>query len=97
MVEIEWASPAFKVLETLPQRLAFNIVARTDLLAEFSQQGTILQGYHHLGNPFRQLIYKGIYRVVYLFAESQNRLYIIALQNCRQVLPPVEELRMGLE
>lgn len=97
MVEIEWTSPAFRVLEALPQRRAFAIVTRTDLLAEFPEQGPVLAGYHHFGNPFHQLIYAGSYRTIYLYSQAQNRVYIIALQHCRRKLPSSRELRNRLE
>jgi plasmid stabilization system protein ParE len=97
MVAIEWASPAFKVLETMPQRLAFQIVRRTDLLAEFPEQGAILPNNSYLDQPFRKLIHGATYRVVYWYNATQNRVIIVALQHCSQNIPAVRELRLRLQ
>jgi mRNA-degrading endonuclease RelE of RelBE toxin-antitoxin system len=93
MAEIEWTIPAFASLEKLPQAIAFEIVGRVDLLANFPESGAPLQSELPLLKPCRQLIIKRKYRVVYEFDEFENTIYVLAVQNCRQKLPSARDLK----
>jgi mRNA-degrading endonuclease RelE of RelBE toxin-antitoxin system len=93
MAEIEWTRPAFSNLERLPQVIAFEIVRRVDLLADFPESGASLQSESPLLKPCRQLIIKRKYRVVYEFDEFENTIYVLAVQNCRQKLPSARDLK----
>ena len=39
MIQVEWTSRAFLVLETLPQTIAFDIIRRVDFLPNFPEMG----------------------------------------------------------
>ncbi len=93
MAEIEWTIPAFANLEKLPQMIAFEIVRRVDLLADFPDSGAPLQSESPSLKPCRQLIIKRKYRVVYEFDEFENTIYVLAVQNCRQKLPSARDLK----
>ena len=93
MIEIEWTSRAFSVLEALPQEIAFEIVRQVDYLQEFPQIGANLSSRFASLQGYRQLIIKRKYRVIYDFDEFENRIYILAVQNCRQQLPSGRDLK----
>jgi mRNA-degrading endonuclease RelE of RelBE toxin-antitoxin system len=93
MAEIEWTIPAFTSLEKLPQTIAFEIVRRVDLLTDFPESGAPLQSELPLLKPCRQLIIKRKYRVVYELDEFENRIYVLAVQSCRQKLPSARDLK----
>jgi mRNA-degrading endonuclease RelE of RelBE toxin-antitoxin system len=93
MAEIEWTIPAFASLEKLPQTIAFEIVRRVELLADFPESGASLQSELPLLKQCRQLVIKRKYRVVYEFDEFENTIYILAAQNCRQKLPTARDLK----
>lgn len=93
MAEIEWTIPAFESLEKLPQMVAFEIVRRVDLLANFPESGTLLQSELPLFKQCRQLVIKRKYRVVYEFDEFEDTIYVLAVQNCRQKLPSARDLK----
>lgn len=93
MTQIEWTSRAFLVLETLPQASAFEIIRRVDLLQKFPEIGVKLNSRFASLNQYRQLIIKRNYRVIYDFDVFENRIYILAVQNCRQKLPSARDLK----
>ncbi len=93
MIQVEWTSRAFLVLESLPQTIAFDIVRRTDLLANFPKMGVKLDSRFPKLKGYRQIIIKRNYRVIYDFDEFENRIYILAVQNCRQQLPSARDLK----
>lgn len=93
MIRIEWASRAFLVLETLPQAIAFEIIHRVDLLPKFPEMGAKIETRFQLLKDYRQIIVKNSYRVIYDFDEIENRIYILAVQNCRQQLPSTRDLK----
>jgi ParE toxin of type II toxin-antitoxin system, parDE len=91
--DIEWVDPAFEKLEALPSTMAFEIIRRVDLLASFPQMGVSLNSrYPQLGNC-RQLIVGASYRIIYEFDALAGLVYILELQQCRQRLPTIAELR----
>lgn len=93
MAEIEWTIPAFASLENLPQAIAFEIVRRVDLLADFPESGAALASEFALLKLCRQIIVKRKYRVVYEFDKYENTIYVLAVQNCRQKLPAARDLK----
>jgi mRNA-degrading endonuclease RelE of RelBE toxin-antitoxin system len=94
--EIDWAAPAFRKLEELPESKAFDIVRRVDVLAAFPEMGVSLRSrYAQLGNC-RQLIVGGSYRVVYEYDADSGLVYILDVQHCRGRLPTAAELRYRL-
>lgn len=93
MVEIEWTSRAFAVLETLPQAIGFEIIRRVDVLPKFPEMGAKLESRVFLLKGYRQLTIKRNYRVIYDYDEFENRIYILAVQNCRQELPSARDLK----
>jgi hypothetical protein len=63
MFYIEWLTPAFEVLETLPQPMFVKIVRQVDLLNTFPEMGAALgPGFSRQGN-YRQLVINRDYRV----------------------------------
>jgi len=93
MIQVEWTSRAFTALEQLPQAIAFDIVRRVDLLPKFPEIGAKLGGRFPSLSNYRQLIVKREFRVIYDFDEFENRIYILAVQNCRQQLPFTRDLK----
>lgn len=93
MIQVEWTSRAFTVLEKLPQAVAFDIVRRVDLLPNFPEIGAKLGSRFSSLSNYRQLIVKREFRVIYDFDEFENRIYILAVQNCRQQLPSARDLK----
>lgn len=93
MIQVEWTSRAFLVLESLLQTVAFDIVRRVDLLPKFPQMGAKFDSRFPNLKGYRQIIIKRNYRVIYDFDEFENRIYILAVQNCRQQLPSARDLK----
>ena len=93
MIEIEWTSQAFLVLEGLPQEIAFAIVEQVDALQQFPKLGADLESRFIPLKGFRQLIIKRQFRIIYDFDEFEDRIYILAVQNCRQQLPSARDLK----
>lgn len=93
MIEIEWTSQAFLVLEVLPQEIAFAIVEQVDTLQQFPKLGADLESRFVTLKGFRQLIIKRQFRVIYDFDEFENKIYILVVQNCRQQLPSARNLK----
>jgi len=91
MTELVWTSPAFLVLEPLPQETAFGIVRRTEYLRLFPQMGPRIIRRRKL-STYRQLIYKREYRIIYRFDEYDDCVWIVNIQSCRQKLPTDAEL-----
>ena len=42
MARVQWASSAFKQLEALNEKIAFEIIDRVDLLVSFPEMGVLL-------------------------------------------------------
>lgn len=93
MARIEWTSRAFAVLENLPQEIAFETIRQLDALAVFPELGVKMESRFPTLKHFRQLIIKRKYRVIYDFDRFENRIYILAVQNCRQQLPSPRDLK----
>lgn len=93
MIEVEWTSPAFAQLEALSQPLAFEIVRRVDTLESFPEMGVPIISEDSGLQKCRQLIIKTTHRVVYEYDQIENRIYILAVQHCRQKLPTGRELK----
>ena len=93
MIRVEWTSRAFLVLEKLPQAIAFDIVRRVDLLPKIPEMGAELDSRFAALKGYRQIIVKRNYRVIYDYDEFENRIYILAVQNCRQQLPSARDLK----
>lgn len=93
MIRIEWTTRAFTALEKLSQAMAFDIIRRVDLLPRFPEMGAKLGSRFPSLSNYRQLIIKQTYRLIYDFDEFENRIYILAVQNCRQQLPSTRDLK----
>ncbi len=94
--EIEWTSPAFAKLEALPEHLAFEVVRRIDLLAVFPEMGLSLHSLYRQLKNCRQLRLSRSYRAIYEFSASDETVYILEVQHCRQRLPSAAELKNRL-
>jgi mRNA-degrading endonuclease RelE of RelBE toxin-antitoxin system len=97
MFEIEWTSRAFRVLETLPQEVAFEIIRQVDYLQQFPQLGVNLASRFVSLKDYRQLIIKRKYRVIYNCDDFEKLIYIVAVQDCRQQLPSPRDLKRRQE
>ncbi len=93
MIQTEWTSRAFSVLENLFQAVAFEIIRRVDLLPKFPEIGAKLDSRFSSLSNYRQLVIKRNYRVIYDYDEFENRIYILAVQSCRQKLPSARDLK----
>jgi hypothetical protein len=87
MIHVRWSATAFGVLESLPQKTAFEILDSTDRLAVFPELGVALpQPYARFGNC-RQLVFRRKDRLIYLCEAGEREIKILLLQQCRQQLP----------
>lgn len=93
MIHIQWTNSAFKELESLPEKLAFEIIRQTDLLKSFPEMGVGLEDKNSKLTDLRQLIIKSKWRIIYDFDEYEKTIYIVAAQSCRQKLLSVRELK----
>jgi len=84
---IQWTGPAFRELERLPQKLAFEIIRKTDLLSTFPEIGTDLGAHATDLVGLRQLIVDKRWRVIYEFDARNSNIWILTIQSCRQKLP----------
>lgn len=92
MHHIIWSTPAFRVLEMLPNNIAFGIMRRTDMLGNFPKMGQFM---HLKGNRptiYRQLIFRKAYRIIYRFNEINDDIVIVMIQNCKQRIPSRRDL-----
>jgi hypothetical protein len=97
MTHVRWSATAFGVLESLPPKTAFEILDSTDRLAVFPEPGIALpRPYARFGNC-RQLGFRRKYRLIYLYESGERVIKILLLQQCRQQLPTMAELRRSLE
>ncbi|MDQ3753133.1 MAG: type II toxin-antitoxin system RelE/ParE family toxin [Acidobacteriota bacterium] len=93
MVEIVWTSPAFSQVEALPAAVAFEIVRRVDMLEVFPEMGAPVASDDAGLRKCRQLIVKRTYRAVYEYDEMDGKIYVFAVQHCRQRLPLGRDLK----
>ncbi len=93
MFETEWTSQAFRVLETLPQEVSFEIIRQVDYLNRFPQLGVNLSSRFVALKDYRQLIIKRKYRVIYDCDDFEKMIHIVAVQDCRQQLPSPRDLK----
>jgi len=93
MAEVVWTSPAFSQVEALPAAVAFEIVRRVDVLETFPEMGAPVESQDAGPRKCRQLIVKRIYRAVYEYDETDGKIYIFAVQHCRQKLPAGRDLK----
>ncbi len=93
MAEIDWTSRAFRVLETLPQAIAFEIIRQVDYLQQFPNLGVNLSSRFVSLKDYRQIIIKRKYRVIYDYDDFEKMIYIVAVQDCRQQLPSPRDLK----
>jgi hypothetical protein len=84
---VQWSGPAFRKLESLPQKLAFEIISRTDLLSAFPELGNELGSRFEQLAGLRQLIVDRRWRVIYEVDQKDAAIWILAVQSCRQRLP----------
>jgi len=96
MTRIEWTIQAFAALEILPQSVAFGIIRQVDLLQSFPEMGVPLRSRFKSLRKYRQLIYRRRYRIVYDFDSAGEVVYIMAVQSCRQKLPPARDLKRDI-
>ena len=90
---IQWTDQAFRELERLTQKLAFEIIGKTDLLSTFPEIGSDLGAQNTALTGLRQLIVNRRWRVIYEFDADDSAVWILAIQNCRQKLPTRGTLR----
>lgn len=91
--KIELTERAFAVLESLPEKIAFDLFRTIDTLATFPEMGPLLETRSSILVGFRQLIYKRSIRVIYEFDAAEDQIYIVAIQHCRQQLPHPRDLK----
>jgi mRNA-degrading endonuclease RelE of RelBE toxin-antitoxin system len=90
---IQWTNSAFAELENLPQEIAFEIIRQTDFLINFPEMGSNLESRFSRLKGLKQLIIKRNWRIVYDFDDDEKTVFILAMQNCRQELPPMRDLK----
>ena len=93
MIRVEWCAPAFAQLEALGRKLAFEVVEKVDVLMTFPESGAPLGSMHRSLKGCRQLVVGRHTRVVYEYDRGSAEVWILAVQHCRQRLPPARELR----
>ena len=90
---IQWTDQAFHELESLPEKLAFEIIRKTDLLSPFPELGSDLGSRVKQLAGLRQLVINRRWRVIYEFDDSKSTVFILAVQSCRQKLPTTRKMR----
>ena len=90
---IQWTNSAFNELEILPQEISFEIIRQVDLLTQFPEMGAPLESRFPRLKDIRQLIIKRNIRVVYEFDYEKETIFILAVQNCRQKLMNLRDLK----
>ena len=93
MIFIQWTNAAFNELEILPEEISFEIIGKVDFLAQYPEMGAPLETRFLRLKGLRQLIIKRNWRVIYDFEAENETVFIVAVQNCRQKLPPTRELK----
>ena len=93
MVEVIWTSPAFLALEAMPFTLALGIFRRAEILKDFPEMGGPLPANKRAYAKYRQLIYRRTHRIIYEYGEAENTVFVLAVQNCKQMLPAPRDLR----
>lgn len=93
MTIVNWTSPAFLVLETLPYAIALGIFRKSEMLGKFPQMGGPLPSDRKAYAKYRQLVYRSTHRIIYEFDEAENIIYVVAIQNCKQKLPSPRQLK----
>ena len=74
MAEIEWTSRAFRILKTLPQAIAFEIIRQVDYLQQFPNLGVNLSSRFVSLKDYPQIIIKRKYRVIYDYDDFEKLL-----------------------
>jgi len=90
---IQWSGPGFRELEQFPERKAFGILQRTDLLSTFPELGSDLGSRFPELSGLRQLIIDRLIRVIYEFDKVESTVWILSVQHCRQKLPTASDLK----
>ena len=90
---IQWTDQAFRELESIPEKLAFEIIRKTDLLSPFPELGSDLGSRVRQLAGLRQLMINRHWRVIYEFDDSKSTVFILAVQSCRQKLPTKRKMR----
>jgi mRNA-degrading endonuclease RelE of RelBE toxin-antitoxin system len=93
MIFIQWTSPAFRYLESLPQATAFGIIRQVDMLSRFPEMGAPLGTRFPQLDKYRQLVFKRRFRIVYDYDQKTETAYVLAVQSCRQKLPSLRDLK----
>lgn len=93
MVDVEYTSTAFLALEALPQHIGFGIVTLSDHLRKNPEMGKIVRIENAPPAQYRMLIYRGTHRLIYEYDETDNRIYVGAVQDCRQKFPDARDLK----
>lgn len=78
---VELTTRAFFVLESFPERIAFDVFRYLDRLALFPEMGSPLGYRFPKLDGFRQLVYKRWLRIIYEFDASENTVFILAIQS----------------
>ena len=90
---IQWTNSAFAELENFPQEIAFEIIKQTDFLTLFPEMGNSLESRFARLRDFRHLVIRRKFRVVYQYLKTEQAVYILAVQRCRQKLPTASDLK----
>jgi mRNA-degrading endonuclease RelE of RelBE toxin-antitoxin system len=93
MIFIQWTNAAFRNLKVLPEEIAFEIIRQVDFLADYPEMGAPMETRFARLKGLRQLIVKRSWRVVYDFEAEKETVFVVAVQNCRQKLPSMRELK----
>ncbi len=93
MTFIQWTNTAFNELEILPQEISFEIIRQVDFLAQFPEMGAPLESRFPRLEELRQLVIKCNFRVVYEVDKNNETVFILAVQNCRQKLLSLRDLK----
>ena len=97
MLHIQWAATAFAALESLPQKIAFEILDRTDKLASFPEPGISLRELYPAFGNCRQLVFRRKYRLIHVYDPDEGEIRILMLQHCRRQLPTSADLHRTIK
>ena len=93
MADVIWTSPAFLLLETLPDKTALELFRRAEMLRAFPKMGAAISGTRTVYSRYRQLICRKKYRIIYEIDEFDGNAYILIVQYCKQKLPDPRQLK----
>lgn len=91
-IHIELSQRAFRILESLPQKIGFDLFQLIDTLSKFPEIGSPMGTRFPKYSAFRQLIYKRKLRIIYAYDRDSETVNVLSILDCRQTFPDPDTL-----